>query len=292
MKRYIFSVLIFFAGIQLFAQQADLKKSDAIMAETTGDYAKAAELYKSATELYSAEQKTDTFCIFKAGQNFIRIKNYAEGVKFLEQAKEMNYKDKNLCLYLANGYAGLKKFDEAEKCYRQGMEEYPQEKPAYLKKLAYLYYNNKKYNEAVKAIDEALTIMPGNKKLLEMKGNALGKLKDYDQAIEVYKKILADDPDNSKVTGKLGVIIFKKTDAAYKNEVKRYEKLKNPDRVAYSKYRKNIENISAGFKDALPYLEKALQTKPNDKLLLNCLMVSYSRLGMKEKANEIKAKIK
>jgi len=292
MKRYILSILLVIAGIQLFAQKADLAKSDAIMAEGTGDYAKSAELYKKAVELYTSEQKTDTFCIFKAGQNYVRVKNYAEGVKFLEQAKEMDYKDKNLCLYLANGYAGLKKIDEAVNCYKQGMEQYPQEKPAYLKKMAYLYYNTKNYDEAVKTIDEALAIMPGNKKLLEMKGNALGKLKKYDQAIEVYKKILADDPGNSKVTGKLGVIIFKKTDAAYKNEVKRYEKLKNPDRVAYSKYRKNIENLSAGFKDALSYLEKALQAKPNDKLLLNCLMVSYSRLGMKDKANEIKEKIK
>jgi tetratricopeptide (TPR) repeat protein len=292
MKRYILFTLLVLAGIQLLAQKADLAKSDAIMAEGTGDYAKAAELYKNAVDLYSSEQKTDTFCIFKAGQNYVRVKNYSEGIKFLEQAKKLNYQDKNLCLYLANGYAGIKRYNEAVDCYKKGMEMYPGEKSAYLKKLAYLYYNTKKYNEAINTIDEALTLLPDNTKLLYMKGNALGKLNDYDKAIEIYKKIQELEPGNTKVTGKIGVMYFKKTDAAYKKEVKRYEKLKNPDRVAYSKYRKNIENISTGFKDAIPYLVKALQTKPDDKLLLNCLMVSYSRLGMKEKANEIKAKIK
>lgn len=291
MKRYILLVLIALTGLQLSAQKADLAKSDAIMAEGTGDYAKAAELYKNAVELYSAEQKTDTFCIFKAGQNFVRVKKYDEGVKFLEQARSLNYKDKNLCLYLANGYNGLKKYNEAVDCYKKGMELYPEEKPAYLKKLAYLYYNTKKYDEAVKTIDEALTLLPDNAKLWYMKGNALGKLNEYNKAIEAYKKVQAIDPNDTKTTGKIGVMYFKKTDTAYKKEVKRYEKLKNPDRVAYSKYRKNIEHISTGFKDAIPYLEKALQTKPGDKLLLNCLMVSYSRLGMKEKANEIKSKI-
>jgi len=291
MKKYLLTLLILLAGQQFFAQKADLTKSDAIMAETTGDYSKAAGLYKKAVELYSSEQKTDTFCVFKAGQNFVRVKDYAEGVKFLEQAKALDYQDKNLCLYLANGYSGLKRFEDAVMCYKKGMEMYPEEKPAYLKKLAYLYYNTKKYDEAVKAIDEALTLLPDNAKLLYMKGNALGKLNEYDKAIEVYKKVQTIDPNDTKTTGKIGVMYFKKTDAAYKKEVKRYEKLKNPDRVAYSKYRKNIERISAGFKDAIPYLEKALQTKPGDKLLLNCLMVSYSRLGMKEKANEIKVKL-
>ena len=275
-------------GFQLNAQKADLAKSDAIMAEGSGNYNEAAELYKKAIDLYSSREKTDTFCIFKAGQNYIRIKNYDEGVKYLETALGLNYKDKNLYLYLADGYNGQKKNDKAVEYYEKGIVQYPEEKAAYLKKLSYHYYNNKKYSEAIKTIDDALVLMPDNSKLLYLKGNSLSKLNNYDDAISVFEGILSNEPENKKVISKLGVAIFKQTEGLYKNRVKQYEKIKNPDRIDYHNYRKNIEQISKGYKKALPYLEKATVNNPNDKLALNCLMVSYSRLNMKDKANEIK----
>jgi len=201
----------------------------------------------------------------------------------------LNYSDKNLYLYLGSCYDGLKKYDKAVEFYKKGVELYPEEKVNYLKKLAYHYYNVKDYENAVSTIDEALILAPDNSKLLYLKGNSLGNLNNYNEAISVYESILSKEPDNKKVISKMGVMIYRKTEVSYKKEVNRYEKLKNPDRVDYHNYRENIDQLNLGYKKALTYLEKAKANKPNDKFILNCLKVTYSRLNMKDKANEIKA---
>ncbi len=289
MKKFILIVSFITLVIHSNAQEADLAKSNAIIAEGQGNYKNAAELYKKAVDLYSEKEKTDTFCIFKAGQNFVRIKNYEEGVNFLDKAMTLNYSDKNLYLYLATCYDGLKRYDEAVVFYKKGMELYPEEKVNYLKKLAYHYYHVKNYDDAVSTIDEALALAPDNTKLLYLKGNSLGNLKKYNEAIKVFESILSKEPDNNKVISKMGVMIYKKTESSYKKEVSRYEKLKNPDRVDYHNYRKKIDQLNSGYNKALTYLEKAKANNSNDKLVLNCLMVTYSRLNMKDKANSIKA---
>lgn len=289
MKKFLIIISFIVLVIHADAQEADLAKSNAIIAEGQGNYKSAAELYKKAVELYSEEEKSDTFCIFKAGQNFVRIKNYEEGVEFLDKALSLNYSDKSLYLYLGTCYDGLKKHDEAVVFFKKGMELYPEEKVNYLKKLAYHYYNVKNYKEAVSTIDKALILTPGNSKLLYLKGNSLGNLNNYNEAISIYESILSKEPDNKKVISKMGVMIYKKTEVSYKKEVNRYEKMKNPDRIDYHNYRKKIDQLNLGYSKALTYLEKARADKPNDKSILNCLMITYSRLNMKDKANEIKA---
>jgi len=271
------------------AQKADLAKSDAIIAESQRKYLEAAKLYKEAADIYLTQEKIDTFCVFKAGQNFVRAKEFEEGTRLLEKVVPLNYRDKNLYLYLADGYDGLKEYKRAEEAYAKGIELYPEEKATYQKKLAYHFYNIKEYEKAIGAIDNALVFFPDNNKLLYLKGNSLGNLSKYDEAIAVFKTILLTDSDNKKAISKIGVFMFKKTESLYKKEVKQYEKLKTPDRIDYHNYRKNIENISIGYKEALPYLEKARVANANDKLVLNCLMISYNRLKMNAKYNEVKA---
>lgn len=286
-----FSVLFVFLYVFQIAsaQNADIVKSDAIMADERQEYAKAAGLYEQAAKLYEEQGKTDTFCIFKAGQNYVRAKDYNKGVNFLEKAKELNYDDIKLYVYLASGYDGLKKYDLGEKTLLEGLEKYPDEKALFLKKLVYHYSKARDYKKTVDAVDKALQYYPGDTKMLLLKGNSLLSMKMYDEAIDVFKRVEEAEPGNFKAVSKLGVAMFKKTEDRYQKEVKRYKQMKNPSRVDYSNYRKKIEQISTGYKNALPYLEKARTQKPKDKLVLNCLMVSYSRLGMKEKAAEVKS---
>ncbi len=220
------------------------------------------------------------------------MKEYETGVKYLEESVALNYDNKSLYLYLADGYKGLKNYEKAELTYKKGIELYPEEKANYLKKLSYFYYNIKDYEKAIKTIDDALKFFPNNSSLLYLKGNSLGNLSKYDEAIITFNIILAKDANNAKAINKLGVMKFKKTDALYKKEVKRYERLNKPDRIDYHNYKTNIDKINLGYKKALPYLEKARAIKPNDKLVLNCLMGSYYRLNMTVKYNEIKAILK
>ncbi len=288
MLKILVSCTVLLISIISMAQNADIVKSNAIIADEQQNYAKAAGLYEQAAKLYEEQGKIDTFCIFKAGQNYVRVKDYSKGVNSLEKAKELNYEDLKLYVYLASGYDGLKKYDLGEKYLLEGLEKYPEDKALLLKKLVYHYSKARDYAKTVDAVDKALPYYPGDTKMLLLKANALLSLKKYDEAIDVYKSMVEAEPDDFKAISKLGIALIKKTEDSYKKEVKRYKSLKNPDRVDYTNYRKKIEHISTGYKDALPYLEKARELKPTDKLVLNCLVVSYNRLGMKDKAAELK----
>ena len=84
MARFIVLIVFVYVFQVISAQTADIVKSDAIMADERQEYAKAAGLYEQAVNLYEEQGKVDTFCIFKAGQNYVRAKDYGKGVSFLE----------------------------------------------------------------------------------------------------------------------------------------------------------------------------------------------------------------
>jgi tetratricopeptide (TPR) repeat protein len=289
MKKLLVFILLFVGFGLVQAQEADVAKSNGIMYEGQMQYQKAADAYALAEKLYAEKGVIDTLCVFKAGQNYVRLEQYEKAIPYLEKAAELKYADKNVFLSLADAYSGLKNYEAAEQALIKGLEIFPEEEPTYRKKLAYHYFNSKNFDEAVATIDLALELYPGDDNLMYLKGSALERNKKYDEAVLVFESILAQDPNHKKSITKLGVLKFKLTDYLYAKETKRYESMKNPTRVDYHNSKKKLEAISQGFNEAIPYLEKARTFKPNDKLVLNCLMVAYRRTNQTQKSDEIKA---
>lgn len=271
------------------AQQADVLKSDAIIQEGKMQYLKAAELYGEANAGYGLEQKVDTFCLFKAGQNYTRAKQFDKALPLLEKAYGMNYSQPDLFLSLSDAYSGLKKFDKAESILKEGKSRFEEKEEEFNKKMGYLFYNSGQYDKAVTALEMAMAQSPQNVTFLYLHGSSLEQLKKYPEAIQSLENVLLLKPNHKNATKKLGVIYFRQTDYLYEKETKRYESMKNPTRVDYHNSTKKLEGISQGYEKALPFLEESHEASPKDKAIISCLSVAYRRLKMAEKADQMKA---
>ncbi|TAJ11347.1 tetratricopeptide repeat protein [Marinilabiliaceae bacterium JC017] len=287
MKKLLF-VLFVLGFFTAKGQNPDVIKSDAIIQEGRMQYLKAAELYAEAAKVYQSTQVTDTFCVYKAGQNYVRAKKYSTGLTYLQQAESLHFSDETMYLSLADVYSGLKKYQDAENMLSKGMETYPALKADYTKKMAFLLYNSKQYKNAVHTLEEALGVYPRDITLLYLKGSSLERLNQYEGASKVFEEVLKLNPNHKKSITKLGVVFFKQTDAIYIQETKRYENLKNPSRIDYHNSVKKLETISRGYEKAIPYLEKAYALNGKNKQIISCLYVAYRRLKMEEKAVEMK----
>jgi len=281
------SFLASFCWVQ--AQQADVLKSDAIIQEGKMQYVKAAELYEKANAAYGLDQRVDTFCLFKAGQNYTRAKQFDKALPMLEKAYDLNYSEPELYFSLADAYGGLKTFEKAEAILMEGKGRFEEMEEGFNKKTAYLFYNSGQYDKAVTALELALSQTPQDVTFLYLHASSLERLNRYPEAIQSFEKVLALKPNHKNATKKLGVIYFKQTDDLYEKETKRYGSMKNPSRVDYHNSTKKLEEISNDFEKAIPLLEKSLQDTPKDKAIISCLSVAYRRLKQTEKADQMKA---
>ncbi|WP_439185679.1 tetratricopeptide repeat protein [Carboxylicivirga taeanensis] len=288
MKQLLTVMLLACVSISM-AQNADVMKSDAIMQESRMQYLAAAELYEKAANLYEANGQMDAFSFFKAGQNYVKVKNYSKALSMLEKAQSNNYSEADLYAALGDAQAGAGQFDKAEQALLKGKELFPDQQAEFTKKLGYLYFNSGQYDQAVECLNAALQVEPNNYTYHYLLGSAYERLKDYQKATEELEKVVALRPNHKNSIKKLGVIYFKLTDYLYEKETKRYEALKSPSRMDYHNSTKKLEEIARGYKKALPYLEKAHGFSSNDKAIISCLSVAYRRLKMEEKAAQMAA---
>ncbi|WP_430811127.1 MULTISPECIES: tetratricopeptide repeat protein [unclassified Carboxylicivirga] len=269
------------------AQEADVIKSDAIMQESVMQYRTAAELYEKAAHLYEANGQIDAFSFFKAGQNYVKVKSYAKALTMLEKAQANNYEEANLYAAMGDAQAGLKQFDKAEQTLLKGKKLFPDQQAEFTKKLGYLYFNSRQYDQAVECLNAAIQVEPNNYTYHYLLGSSYERLKDYQLAATELEKVVALHPNHKNSIKKLGVIYFKLTNHLYEKETKRYEALKSPTRMDYHNSTQKLEEIALDYKKSLPYLEKAHSFSPKDKAIIACLSVAYRRLKMEEKAAQI-----
>lgn len=293
MKQLIVLSLILLTSVMtIFSQEADIHKSDAIMMESQMQYLKAAELYEQAAIKYEAEQKSDAFMYFKAGQCYNRVKKYDNAIPLLNKAKDLGYDEADLYISLGDAYVGKKDFKQAEEALLSGRGKDEERELDISKKLAFTYLNSKQYEKSVEVINSGLEVEPNDVSLLYYLGSSYQRMKKYPEACESLERVLEVDPNHKNATKMLGVLYFKLTDYQYSKETKRYEALKSPSRVDYHNSTKKLEQISKGYTKSLPFLEKAHSNSPKDKSIVNCLAVAYRRLKMETKANEMNALLK
>lgn len=142
------------------------------------------------------------------------------------------------------------------------------------------YYNAT--NQAQKAMefaDRMLAGDPSNKLYLYVKGYLYHNLKDYDNAIEFYKKAVAVDPEYAEAYSNAGLAyLMKAQDFADKSTT-------DVNDPKYLEAQKEIKKIYAAAK---PFYEKARQLKPEQQdLWLQGLYRVYYNLNMETEFEEI-----
>ena len=263
----------------------------------SGDYTGASDAYATA---YAAQESPaygggDPALLYYAG--YLRTvdgstnpASFALGAKYLNEALEKNYADEegNIYYYLFHCYYGQKDKDrsfleKAKQMLLSGVEKFPKN-DRIIDGLVQLYTtpDDKVGDPAdlIDLIDKAIEVNPSSVDLWFGRGRIFYALKDYDQSIESFKKVVELMPELFEGNYYLGVFYTIKGDEANKviNE-KQYS--------SQAAYDEDLKGVNAIYMEAVPYLEKALEIKANDPNTLELLKSICFRLrdeaGMMDK---------
>ena len=264
----------------------------------SGDYAAAAKAYVTAYKAQSspAYGEADPALLYYAGYLLTvdganNPKSFVQGGKLLTQAIDKGYADEegNVYYYLFHCLYGQKDADKAnvmkaKDALLTGIEKFPKNERI-LDGLMQLYTSEEGVGnpaDLVALIDKAIQDNPENVDLWFGRGRIFYALKDYDQSIDSFKKVVELKPDMFEGNYYLGVFYTIKGDALNKemNE-KQYS-----SQAAYDADLKGVNDV---YMAAVPWFEKAHQIKPEDLDTLEFLKSLCFRLrdepGIMEKYN-------
>jgi len=176
------------------------------------------------------------------------------------------------------------KKDEARKYLEEGISKFPSE-PALLIDLVNYHINNKSLGEAKKYIELALQADAKQKVLWFNLAVINRELKDFDGADIALTKALEIDPAYFDAVYERGGIRYNEG-AEMNNEA---------NELDFRTKSKEIDALQAKakvkFEEALPFLEKALEMKPDEAGVQATLLQLYGRLGKTDKYNKLKEKM-
>jgi tetratricopeptide (TPR) repeat protein len=122
---------------------------------------------------------------------------------------------------------------------------------------------------------------PNNATLFYAAGIIYLNMNNYDAAIQELTKSVELNPEFYDTQYGLGAAYINKAADMF---------VKANEIMDVNQYTKAIDEANAVYAKALPYMEKALQLKPDDVYTMRRLQELYYRMKMTDKYNEMKAK--
>ena len=272
----------------------------------TGNYADAADAYALAFEAQSspAHGNPEPALLYYAG--YLRTvdgaanpASYVIGADYLNKALDLGYNDEegNIYYYLFHCYYGQKDADKANVLKAKdalvaGIKKFPKNERI-LDGLVQLYTNPEDSvgdpADLVALIDAAIESNPENVDLWFGRGRIFFALKQYDESIASFRKVVELKPDLFEGNYYLGVFYTIKADEMNKvmNE-KQYS--------SQTAYDTDLKEVNAVYMDAVPWFEKAYELKKDDVNTLDFLKSICFRLrdeeGMMDKYNKYNTLLK
>ena len=272
----------------------------------TGDFIGAADAYVLAFAAQSKpayEGKPDPALLYYAG--YLRTvdgsahpSSFGQGAEYLKKAIDLGYTDEegNIYYYLFHCYYGLKNVSQdnvmlAKDALITGIGKFPKNERI-LDGLMQLYTAEEGVGDPadlVTLIDSAIADNPENVDLWFGRGRIFYALKNYDESIASFKKVVELKPDLFEGNYYLGVFYTIKADEMNKvmNE-KQYS--------SQTAYDTDLKEVNAVYMEAVPWFEKAYELKKDDVNTLDFLKSICFRLrdeeGMMDKYNKYNTLLK
>lgn len=258
----------------------------------------AADLYAQAYEMecHPALNQPEDQLLYNAGllmsfDGAANPESFKKGEEYLSRVKEKGYKDEDgrIYYYLFHCYYGQKDADPAfilksKEALLTGQKLFPKN-DRIIDGLMQLYTTEKGVGdpaELITIIDGALAESPENIDLWFGRGRVFYALKNYDESIVSFKKVVELQPDMFEGNYYLGVFYAVKGDALN-------EEMTRKQYNSQSEYDADLAAVNAVYADALPWFEKAHQIKADDVDTVEFLKSICFRLrdeeGMQEKYN-------
>ncbi len=273
-----------FINAQLFTMANDITQVG-IDAYNAKDYAKSYKYFEKTLEvkkmpLYNGE--IDTAMIFNAALSAQKCGDYANAIKYYNEAKKYNYGEANTFILLKECYMLNGDTLQGIKTLQEGFEKYPGNNDMLVTLINYYLLESDNVDEAFKYLEVAKEKDPTNAQYYSAEAHLYDKLGKTEKAKEYYKKALELDNNLFEAHYNLGVLVFNEavalTDKA--NEIKNAKKYNAAKKIADKR-----------FEESLPYIEKAYELHPEDVSIMSTLKTLYYRLQMIDKYNEIIKKL-
>lgn len=207
-----------------------------------------------------------------------KLEDYPTVLKYGPYAQNDKEVGKYALEFMATAYKAQGDTVKWVSTLKEGVQKFP-DHSFFFGHLIDYYSNANKYSDAMLFADEMLAKDPNNTFYLYVKAYLYHNMKEYDKAIEFYKKTIAIDPKYAEAYSNLGLI--------YCLQAQDYAAKTTAD-VNDPKYKKEQTIIKKFYEDAKPYYEKARELKPDQKdLWIQGLYRIYYNLNLGTQFEEI-----
>jgi tetratricopeptide (TPR) repeat protein len=219
------------------------------------------------------------------GDQGVPKESLAKAIEQLEALARLTPKDTDSLLLLGHLYRINNQPAKAEEVFHKVLQTDPESKVG-LSNLAELYIQQSSFDQAI----EALSKIPEgdmDSRLYHMLGYAYSQTQQFDKAIEIYEKALAQDPDNTDLRRYYADALLNagKNDAA-RTELQKVLKSDPDDGLSYKRLAM-INREEGRFDDARQELEKARTLSPDDLEIPYQQALLESTVGNDDKSIEI-----
>ena len=209
----------------------------------------------------------------------------------------MDYKDEqgNLYYFLFHCYYGQREkgksyLEKAKNTLLEGIEKYPRNERI-MEGLIQLYTSEEGVGnpaDLVERIDKMLAEKQDNADLWFARGQVFFKLKNYDECIASFLKINDLKPNDYDTNFYLGYFYMAKGDEVNRAFNSRLDSINSQE-----EYQAGLKEVNAAYMKSLPWLEKAMELKPESVDCAEYLKVLCFRLrnedGIMDKYNKYNA---
>lgn len=247
-----------------------------------GDFQGAYDYFTVSVKLHEKLGLMDTVAVYNSALAAENAQKWAEAEAMYMKAIAANYKaEQNFNDLAIMYYKKAQDVDKALEILGKGREAFPQNGQMLLNELE-IFLGNNKFDEALANLNLAVEKDPNNHILFFARGMIYNNRDNFEEAEKNYMKSLELNPGHYDSNFNLGALYFNKgadmiTKAGDIADDKEYEKAKAEGDEVLTK--------------AIPYLEKALEIKPDDKDAMSSLMQLYGRTNQSDKYNAIKARM-
>jgi tetratricopeptide (TPR) repeat protein len=264
-------------------KQAELQGLNEYSKKESANALKYFELAYNVNKAPVMANVVDTQMIYFCGAMAVVIKDYDKAIKYLTEAKAVNYKNASLYTDLYDSYIAKSDSASALATLKEGYTIFP-DNFSIIVSLINFYLSKGESTEGLAYLKLAEEKDPKNPSIYFAEGTLFEKINDPDKAIEAYTKSTEVDPNFFNGYYNIGVVYFNKG-VKISRECENIEDL--------NKYKACKLNADVEFKKAVPYMEKAYElAQKEDKAKIGPDLKSlYLRLEMTEKYEKIKAEL-
>ncbi|HAS34877.1 MAG TPA: hypothetical protein DCS15_00215 [Flavobacteriales bacterium] len=246
------------------------------------DFKGAYDFFQVSARLHETIGLMDTIAVYNSALAAENAGDWANAELNYRKCIEVNYKAESCFNDMSMIY--YKKADSVDKALEvlaEGRKAFPSNSPMLLAELE-IFLGSNRFDEALSNLNLAIKNDSSNHILYFARGMIFNNKSKFKQAEMNYLKAISLKPDHYDSNFNLGALYFNQgadmiTKAGDIPDFKEYEIAKKKGDAVLVK--------------AIPYLEKALEIRPDDKDSMSSLMQLYGRTNQSDKYNEVKARM-